>query len=267
MVDGPRATFDPSILKRPRWILAIIVGLAVAMLFVRLGSWQLSRLEERRASNARIEERMDEPPRSLEELIGVYGSDADALIYRQATVQGRYRLGDEFFSIGRNYDGVTGTMVVTPLELDDGSVMIVVRGLAPVGTPGPPAATFEPPTGTVTLTGRLDDGEEPLRLGEPDPDNGVLRSISRIDLAYIDRWLKGDVRSISLVMTNQSPANEGATLLSIPPPELSEGRHLGYAVQWFAFAIIAAVGTAVLVRQAGMRASTDENDPEQVPHQ
>lgn len=261
------ATFDASTLRQPRWILAIVVGLVFAALFVRLGSWQLSRLEERRASNALIEARMDEPPRTLEGLIGQYGADAEALVYRQALVTGRFRTADEFFSVGRSYDGLTGTMVLTPLELEDGSVMIVVRGLAPIDTPGPPAAAFEPPTGAVTLTGLLDDGEEPLRIGEPDPDNGVLKSISRVDLEYIDRWLPGKVLAISLVVTDQSPANAGEMLLPIPPPELSEGRHLGYAVQWFAFAIIAVVGTAVLVRQAGTGKPTAGNDREPTSHE
>ncbi len=209
---------------------------------------------------------MSESPRPLDQLVSEYGSDTEALIYRQVTVTGRYSTADEFFSIGRNYDGVTGTMVVTPFELEDGSLMIVVRGLVPVGTPGPPAVGFEPPPGEATLTGRIDDGEEPLRLGEPDPQDGVLRSISRIDLAYIDRWLPGEVLPISLVMTDQYPANTGALLVPIPPPELSEGRHLGYAIQWFAFSIIAVVGTAVLVRQAGMEKSTSEDDPEPAIH-
>ncbi len=245
----------------------MVVGLLFAALFVRLGSWQLSRLEERRASNALIEARMDEPPRTLEGLIGQYGTDPGALIYRQAIVTGRFRTSDEFYSVGRNYDGLTGTMLLTPLELEDGSVMIVVRGLAPIGTPGPPATAYEPPTGTVTLTGRLDDGEEPLRIGEPDPDNGVLKSISRVDLEYIDRWLPANVLPISLVMTDQSPASTGEMPLPIPLPELSEGRHLGYAVQWFAFAIIAVIGTAVLVRQAGTGKSTAGSDREPTSHE
>ena len=34
-----------------------------------------------------------------------------------------------------------------------------------------------------------------------------------------------------------------------PLPELTEGPHLNYAIQWFAFATIAAVGYVILVRR------------------
>jgi cytochrome oxidase assembly protein ShyY1 len=245
-----------STLRKPRWILLIIVGLVLSVWFVRLGFWQLSRLEERRASNALIEARMEEPPRSLDGLVGQYGTDPDSLTYRQAIVTGRYLTPDEFFSVGRNYDGVTGTLVMTPLELEDGSIMIIVRGLVPVGTLGPPAEGYEPPLGSVTLTGRLDDGEEPLRIGESPPESGKIESLSRVDLAYIDEWFAADVLPVDLLIDTQRPGNPGATPIPIPAPELTEGKHLGYAVQWFAFALMAFIGTFVLVWQAGTEKAT-----------
>jgi cytochrome oxidase assembly protein ShyY1 len=186
------------------------------------------------------------------------------LNHRQAIVTGRYLNDDEFFSIGRTYDGVSGTMVLTPLELEDGSVMIVVRGLVPVGTEGPPAAGYEVPQGQVTVTGRLDDGEEPLRIGEPPPDSGVIEGISRIDLAYIDQYYARDVLPVDIVLETQQPGNEDSAPFPIPVEELTEGRHLGYAVQWFAFAVVALVGTVVLIWRAGTERPTSENEMETV---
>lgn len=260
------SSFRPSILKEPRWILAIVVATILVLGFVRLGLWQLDRLQERRASNALVELRVAEPSQPLEALLAQYGDDPEDLIYRQTTVTGRYMASDEFFAIGRRFDDISGTMVLTPLELADGSVMIVVRGLVPTDTPGPPAQTYEPPTGAVTLTGRIDDGEEPLRIGEPDPADGVLQSISRVDLAYIDIWLDGDVRPISLTLGEQVPVNAGAQPIPIPTEALSEGSHLGYAVQWFAFAIIVAVGVAALIHRSGSTQVTERSDAEPVRH-
>lgn len=256
------SSFRPSILKEPRWILAVLVATVLVVGFVRLGLWQLDRLEERRTSNALVELRQIEEPRSLEALLAQYGEDPEDLIYRQATVTGRYVAGDEFFSIGRRYDDLSGTMVITPLELADGSLIIVVRGLVPTDTQGPPAQGYGPPTGVVTLTGRIDDGEEPLRIGEQDPADGVLQSISRVDLAYIDLWLDGDVRPISLTLREQNPQSSGNQPIPIPTEALSEGRHLGYAVQWFAFAIIVGAGVASLIRKAGTTQVTEKIDLE-----
>ncbi|MEN8238539.1 MAG: SURF1 family protein [Actinomycetota bacterium] len=256
------ASFDTATLRKPRWILAIVVGIFFAAVFVRLGFWQLSRLEERRAYNETVVARIDSEPRPLEGLVGQFGTDPDDLIDRTAVVTGRYINGDEFYSVGRNYDGLTGTLVMTPLELDDGSILIVVRGLVPVGTPGPPAVGYETPLGIVTLTGRLDDGEEPLRIGEPPPDDGVLTELSRIDLAYIDTWLNGDVLPIDLVLEDQVPANAGESPIPVPAEELNEGSHLGYAVQWFAFGVIAVAGTIALVRRAGSERLSGETSQE-----
>lgn len=255
------ASFDIATLRKPRWILAILVGVFLAVVFVRLGNWQLSRLEERRAYNAVVSARIEGEPRPVEGLVGQFGSDPEALVDRRTVVTGRYINSDEFFSVGRNYDGLTGTLVMTPLELDDGSIMIVVRGLVPVGTAGPPAAGYETPLGLVTLTGRLDDGEEPLKIGEPPPDNGILTQISRVDLAYIDTWYDGDVLPINLILEAQDPADPRESPIPLPQSELDEGRHLGYAVQWFAFAVIVVVGVGALVRRAGTTEVTAETDP------
>ena len=256
------AAFDTATLRKPRWIAAILVGLFLAVASVQLGLWQLSRLDDRRAYNASVAARIDDEPQSLASLVGQFGTDPEDLVDRNAVVTGRYIGADEFFSVGRNYDGLTGTLVMTPLELDDGSVMIVVRGLVPVGTPGPPAAGYETPNGTVTLTGLIDDGEEPLRLGEPAPDDGVLSQISRVDLDYINTWYDGEVLPIDLVLENQVPPNPGESLIPVPRSELTEGSHLGYAVQWFAFAVIAAVGITALVWRAGSERTTDEASQE-----
>ena len=256
------ASFDTATLRKPRWILAIIFGLLLTALFVRLGLWQLSRLEERQTYNTTVAARVDGDSRPFEGLMGQYGGDPEALVDRNAVVTGRYINADEFFSVGRNYDGLTGTLVMTPLELDDGSIMIIVRGLVPVGTPGPPAAGYETPVGVVSLTGRLDDGEEPLRIGEPPPDDGVLSQISRVDLEYIDTWYEGGVLPVDLILETQEPPDADESPIPVPRSELNEGRHLGYAVQWFAFAVIAIVGSVALVWRAGTARSSAETSRE-----
>ena len=252
------AGFDTSTLKKPRWILALIVGALLALLFARLGIWQLDRLDERRARNATTEERSAADPESFDDLVMQYGLDPEALNLRSASVFGEYREDLEFFSIGRTVGDLTGTLVVTPLELDDGALMAVVRGIVPGGTAGPPAEGFETPEGRVEVVGTLDDGEEPLRIGEPDPENGVLTSLSRVDLEYIDRWTEGDVLPVSLTLVAQEPGNPNGDPIPIPPEELTEGSHLGYAIQWFGFAIIVLIGVGFLVGRAG---SKSEDEP------
>ena len=252
--------FDPSVLREPRWIVAIIVGVLISVVFVRLGMWQLDRLEERRAFNATVVARTAEPVRPLGGVLGQYEGTVDEMKHRQVRVEGVYRVEDEFFSVGRLVDDISGTLVATPLDLDDGTVLIVVRGLVPPGTPGPPAQGYEPPEGRVVLEGRLDDGEAPTAIGEPDPADGELVSLSRLDLEYIDRWVDGDVLPVTLMLENQDPIDPEGMPVRIPSEELTEGSHLGYAVQWFAFALIVSVGVAALVFRAGTAESVSETE-------
>lgn len=244
----------------------MVVALALAGLFVGLGFWQLDRLDQRRVRNATITERMNAEPEQFQTLIA-NAPGVDTLTHRHVTVQGVYRPDLEFFSIGRTYGDLTGTLVLTPLEIEGGDLIVVERGLIPSDTPGPPAEGYEAPAGTVILTGRLDGGEAPLRMGEPEPEGGVLRSLSRIDLDYIDRWIDGPVMPLILKLDASDPAGNDPQPVRVPDEELTEGQHLGYAIQWFAFAVIAIVGAGYLVYRAGTRDGTSlsESDRETAP--
>jgi cytochrome oxidase assembly protein ShyY1 len=50
-------------------------------------------------------------------------------------------------------------------------------------------------------------------------------------------------------LQRQEPPQPGELPALVPPPDLSEGPHLSYAIQWFTFAAVALVGTALLVRR------------------
>jgi cytochrome oxidase assembly protein ShyY1 len=249
--------YDLSTLRQPRWILATAVGLGFAVLFVFLGLWQLERLDEREVRNAAIAARSDEPVRPLAALIADHGSEDSKLAHRRSSVVGVYRADEEFLSVGRVYGDVVGTLVVTPLDLEGGGVLMVVRGVAPSGVSGPPAVGFEVPRGLVALEGLIGEGEEPLRIGESDPPTGTIESLSRVDLTYIDTWVSGDVLPFTLLLDSQSPPS-AAEPIRIPPQELSDGSHLGYAIQWFAFAVIAVVGLVALLRRATKKSAIAE---------
>ena len=251
------ARFDSATLKQPRWILAIIVGVLLAAVFVRLGIWQLDRLEERRARNALTQERITAEPAAFDSLIATHGLDPEELNLRLAVVSGVYRPDLEFISVGRTVGDATGTLVATPLELDDGTLLVVVRGIVPAGTDGPPVVGYETPQGQVTVVGTLEDGEEPLRIGEPDPEDGVLTSLSRVDLAFVDTWIDGTVLPVLLTLVDQDPANRAGDPIPIPPDELTEGSHLGYAIQWFGFALVVIVGVGILVWRSGSKEKTE----------
>jgi surfeit locus 1 family protein len=216
-----------------------IVGAAAAALFIRLGVWQLSRLAQRRALRARIEqqERMD--PLHLAALTGA----ADSLSYRAATVRGTFDFGRQILVTDRVVDEVTAVYVVTPLRYGDRAVL-VERGWTPSadGYGAPLAALAEPDTATVT--GVL------LQVpGDARPDGaGWPLHVRRDAPASLAGHLPYRLFPLVLRRTGGSGALPRG-LLPLAAPALDNGPHLSYAIQWFSFAAIAIVGPIILYRK------------------
>jgi cytochrome oxidase assembly protein ShyY1 len=219
---------------------AAIVAIAsvVAATCVALGFWQLARLAERRDLNARILARRSATPVTVE------GADTTAGSYRPAIAEGTYDVEREVLVYGRSLDGEPGHHVVTPLVLGDGDAILVVRGWVPFATQSAPVAGAAPPPGTVRVRGVLvpDEGD-----GSTTPDaTGIVRTL---DVAGIASTLPYDVASLPLQLLEQTPPQPGDLPVPVPLPELSEGPHLSYAIQWFSFAAIALGGAAILLRR------------------
>ena len=220
----------------------MILALVVAGVCVKLGFWQLDRLHGRRDVNARIRVGLAQPARPLGELLAEH--PATALGFRQITVTGTYDTADEVILYGRTLDGQNGNHVLTPLQPSDGGPLVIVdRGWVPFEMDTPPVGAAAPPSGTVTVTGAL---------FPPDATGGdVLTSptVSRVDLTQLAATLGQDVLPMYVLLAEQDPAQPNGLPRPAPLPELTEGPHLSYALQWFAFATIAVVGLVVLVRR------------------
>jgi cytochrome oxidase assembly protein ShyY1 len=217
-----------------------VVALVVAATCVGLGLWQLRRLEERRALNAMILDRRSAAP------ITIDGASPGATSepYRPAAARGAYDVEHEVLLYGRSLDGEAGHHVVTPLVLADGGAILVVRGWVPFAMQTAPVRDAAPSADEVEVSGSLvpDEGD-----GSSAPDaNGIIRVL---DVAGIASTLPYDVFPLPLQLAEQAPPQLGSLPTPVPPPELSEGPHLSYAIQWFAFAAVAVAGGAILLRR------------------
>lgn len=234
--------------------------LAVAALCVSLGLWQLRRLDERRDLNARIVEGLEAQEEPLADALD---EPPEALAYRRVTATGRYLPEQEVLLGPRSRDGAPGYDVLTPLLTGDGGIL-VNRGWVPFALSSPPIAEAAPPEGDVTVTGYLLPSREAARAGPVGA--AELDFVSDVDIDRLQGQISIPLAPVYLVRTGQSPAlgdlpRPGTT------PELDEGPHLSYAVQWFLFATIAVVGYPFLVRRQARDAcvkrgeSRDERQP------
>lgn len=235
-------------LFRPRWIgfHLLVVGAIIAM--INLGFWQLRRLDERRDFNATIEARYDAAPVPLDALLPVGSDDhaIDAAEWRPVEVSGSYLPDETILVVNRSQNGRAGQNVVVPLQLDDGRVLLVNRGFVPLAqTEIPPVPALD-----VEITGRLRPSEERRRGQLSDPAEGELTEVQRIDIDRLAPQLPGEVLPMYVDLATSTPAEPGPFPEPVATPDLSEGNHLSYAVQWFVFAVAVAVGWVLAVRRS-----------------
>lgn len=230
-------------LLRPRWIGLTVFALVVAALCVWLGIWQLDRLHGRREVNERYAAGLAEAPVALEDLLAA----GTPLAYRRATATGRYDTAHEVILYGRTLDGQPGNHVLTPLVLDDGRAVIVDRGWVPFELDEPPIAEAAPPGGEVEVEGIL-LADQPGGAGEAGPGQDRITTVRSVDIGAIGRDVPYELEPWFLQLQHGSPSS-GELPVPEPPPELTDGPHLNYALQWFAFATIAVVGYGILVRR------------------
>jgi surfeit locus 1 family protein len=232
--------------RRRRTAKLVAAASVVTIVCIAAGIWQLARLQQKRDRNDAIRAGLAAAPLVVE---GRFpgGTDPDGLRYARARATGTYDVDHEVVLYGRTQDGQAGNHVVTPLVLADGSAIVVDRGWVPLAMDDPPVEAARPPSGTVSVLGVLLGSEGGLP-GEAGPEGPPVTTVARLDLAAIQAQVPYPIAPVSLVLQEQAPA-AGALPRPAPLPELSEGPHLSYAIQWFCFAAIAVIGGTILVRR------------------
>lgn len=225
---------------------AAIFILAMCAMSVRLGFWQLDRLEQRRARNDAIRAATAQPPLRLDS--AALAGDAESFAWRRAVAAGRYHHAGDMVVRGRSRDGRPGVHVISPLVLADGRVVMVNRGWVPSpdGTTADVRALRT--AGPVRVSGVLLPITENADRGLPIPGrSGADSTWRRVDLAAARARAPGPLVPLILQQLPGDGAEAGSPPLPEPLPSLSQGNHLSYAVQWFSFAAIGLVGLAILL--------------------
>jgi cytochrome oxidase assembly protein ShyY1 len=240
--------------RRPLWIASHVLVGAIVILMIWAGFWQLRRFGDRRDLNRLYAERQAAPVTDIADVLDPASAfddrSVDEAVFRRVTARGTYAVEDEVLVRNRTQGGRPGVWILTPLDLGDGTAVVVNRGFLPgSGTPDVPEEAAAP-EGDVTVTGLVQATQERGRFGPTDPPDGELDTMSRVDLARLDDQSDVDLYPAWLILEEQAPAQPGEVPIPISPPEpFSETRHLSYAVQWFAFTLIALIGYPMILRR------------------
>lgn len=218
-----------------RWVGLLLLVVVVAAVSIRLGMWQFDRLDQRREDNARISVNLEREPVSVADVVSIGGSVPQQQEWRQVTATGTYDAGSQVVVRYQPREAGRGVDVVTPLVTSDGAAVLVDRGWMPADSPAP-GDLPEPATGTVTVTGWLRSdstaGDAATR-----PEEGQVRAISSANIAA---GLSYPLYPGYVAMTGQSPSE--TELAPAERPDLGQGPHFFYGLQWFFFAGLAIFG-------------------------
>jgi len=223
-----------------RILIFCVFAAAAAVLFMRLGFWQLDRLHERQARNATIEQQQRGAPLPLVDL----PHDTAQAHYRAASVEGRYDYAHELVLSNRTRRGSPGVDLLTPVHiLGSDTAVLVNRGWVY----SPDGASVDQKRWREGETARLKGYVELISADTGLAISSHPRVVRHVSRAELTAKIPYPVASFYLVAVGDT------TDLAHPArrdlPVLDDGPHRGYALQWFSFALIAIAGAGIVVRR------------------
>jgi cytochrome oxidase assembly protein ShyY1 len=235
-----------------RWALLIVFVVVLGVAFVSLGNWQLDRLAQRKERNATTIANEQKPVQPYEQVFTRSITDADQ--WQRVEARGTFDAEHQFVVRYRSNGGADGYEVVTPLRTATGAVL-VDRGFIPLARGARiPSAAPSPPTGEVTVVGHVRRDEKGRRAAI----TPVANQMRLINSGAIAAALPYPIASGYIGLLTVQPEQQGG-FQPIQLPELSEGPHFWYAVQWFMFTAVAVAGIVVFIR-SDLRARREESD-------
>ena len=227
-----------------KWLLTTLLVFLGTAVCVRLGIWQLDRLDQRRAFNAQVTSMRAAEPLNLNS--GVPES-IEGMEWRAVTFTGEYDFANQVAIRNQYYGSEYGYHLITPLR-SKGTSVLVDRGWIPADADW---STFDE-SGAVTVQGQI-------RLGHGKPAIGGIADAPPVDGGRLDVWNNLDVEMMSAqfpypilgvyIQPNVDETDAVSPIPYQPEIELTEGSHFGYALQWFTFATILFAGYPFYLRR------------------
>ncbi len=236
-----------------RWAGMFVFVVVVAVSCVLLSQWQWHRREQRLAANYLIESNYNRTPAPLSAVFGS-GELATSKTWMPVRLEGEYVPAGTLLVRNRPMDSVAGFEVLVPFRDHSGRVLLVDRGFIPTSNNGSSASPVPaPPRGDhVVVVARA---QPPESANGQVPVAGEAYRIRPAELAAaVATRSHGQIAARDVVgggyglIASEKPAPSSAPT-PLPEPELDEGPHLSYAIQWIFFGLVAISWFVILVRR------------------
>ena len=223
-------------LTKPRWIALTAFLLIMIYLFIRLSDWQFDRYNTRIQNNEITTTALSSEPINLTDLSQV----SDLKDWQKVSIKGEFMNSDAKLLRRQYLESSLGFWVITPLKLDNDQVILVNRGWIPIAESS--TSQQEIPSsqqGDVTIIGYV----QTLKDTRSEPDDLPLNQINYLNST---NFSSQPLSTKYLQLASMTPMDNQVAI--IPLPELSNGPHFSYAIQWILFALMLPIGWYVLLK-------------------
>lgn len=230
-----------KLLSNRKWILTTILAILGVMVLIRLGIWQLDRLAWRRSFNNQYLSQINQPDVNLNEI--TTPNSYSGMEYRGAIAEGSFDFSYEVFLQNQAHNNLPGYRVLTPFKLNNEDFSIIVdRGWIALDDIDAIDEIDQINPVVNEIRGVIRASQEKTDFGfDPDIDkdrNSKLFTI--VNLGRIQEQIPYPIAPFYIQLESQN--SDEYPVANLPEVEITEGSHLGYAIQWFFFASLLGIG-------------------------
>ena len=242
-------------LLTPKWIAVTLVALLLLPAFNSLSQWQWRRLHQRQSYNSVIVKNKDANTVTLDKVLMNGGTTIDPNNqWRPIHLTGTWDTSHQVLVRKKSFESELGFWVVTPFITPDGTILINrgwhIAGNTALDSPNIVAA----PTGIVEVAARI---RALAANPAPRPSDLPAGQVGVIDPSTITPDSKVVTNAYAELVASRP--DSGVELKLIPAPEVSEGPHRSYALQWIFFAIMTVIGWIIMVRNEALHQKTGDD--------
>lgn len=221
---------------RPTW-LGTVITLVCIPVFISLGQWQYQKAEAKQAFQSQLDNYKHETPVQLPHKV----DDLEAWRYRQIKVTGVYEPRYQILLDNQVENGRAGYHVITPLKIEDTEQYVLVnRGWIPAEANHSHMPSVSTPVGEQQILGQVwIPATKYYSLENP---------VDQVSAEWKILWQNMDMKryaavvpfSVSPLLIRLDPeSGAGGFSRNWPAPAERLETHIGYAYQWFGFAVAA----------------------------
>jgi surfeit locus 1 family protein len=234
---------EPERVREPLAIFKSLIALLLVALCLWAAQWQFQRGIDRQDRNARIESQLTLPALEIENIPPKESAQMAAFEWRTVNASGKFKSDQQILLKNRYFEGVYGYEVLTRFTLSDGRFIWVDRGWVKAGRDAKTAPITAPvPEGDLSIVARVRlDRSLPVGAFFALPSSGAgMISKLNAQTGFASEGFYLDLIS----------GSDSSLIPSAPAqlPELSDGPHLAYSLQWVFFAGLIIYGR-ILIRR------------------